>query len=171
MIRKLLFLLLLPITHLSLCGLYPSISVNSSVTDLSVPLGHDDLLFDSDGDGVKDDVAELTCLGMSGGYGTCRLEVFVSEKSDYRKVFDSDQYILDESTYNKLSENLDKKIMLDTFYSVEAIDIDGDGCEELICRQYAWVECHAEHIGNVVSVIKVSDCNVRFLNVRLETPK
>ena len=60
------------------------------------PLGYDFVMFNSDGDGVKDDVAKLTCLGMSGGNGLFRLEVFVSGETDYRKVFDSERYEMDE---------------------------------------------------------------------------
>ena len=108
-------------------------SDNSAVGDPEA-LGYDFVIFDSDGDGdgVKDDIAELTCLGMSGGYGSFGLEVFVSGENSYRKVFDSEKYEVDKSTYKKLFETIDGELMIDEFYSVEAKDTDNDGCEESI---------------------------------------
>lgn len=135
------------------------------------PLGYDFVIFDSDGDGVKDDIAALACLGMSGGYGSFRLEVFVSGENGYRKVFASEQYEMDELTYQRLCEDVGGELMIDTIYSAASSDVDGDGCDELVCRQYAWQESHSNHIGDVVSVLKVSDIGVEIVNVRFESQK
>jgi hypothetical protein len=61
--------------------------------------------------------------------------------------------------------------MIDTIYFVEASDVDGDGRDELVCRQYAWRESHSNHIGEVVSVLKVSEIGVEIVNVRFESQK
>lgn len=140
---------------------------NSSMAEPE-PLEYDFVVFDSNGDSIKDDIAELTCLGMSGGYGSFRLEVFISGENSYCKVFDSEQYTIDEVTYKKFSENIDGELMIDMFYSVEADDVDGDGCEELICRQYAWEECHSNHIGNIITTFKMADNGIEIIEVRFE---
>ena len=138
-------------------------------------LGYDFVIFDSDGDGTKDDFAELTCLGMSGGYGSFRIEVFISGENSYRKVFDSEQYKIDESVYKNLSEKIDGELMgelmIDTFYLVEAADTDEDGCEELICRQYSWEGCHSNHIGDIVTTLKMTDNVIKIIEVRFESLK
>lgn len=171
MINKVLSLLLILVLMLSSCTLNVSNEApmaDNSAVGVPEPLGYNFVIFDSDSDGIKDDIAELTCLGMSGGYGSFRLEVFISGENSYCKVFDSEQFEMDESAYKKLSENIDGELMVDTFYSVEAIDANKDGCEELICRQYAWVECHAEHVGDVVSTIRVIDNGIQITDQRLE---
>ena len=157
--KKLMLILLICTVFLSSCSANSSEMLTVDISSVSIPesLGCDFIIFDSDGDGVKDDIAEFTCLGMTGGYGSFKLEVYVSEENCYRKMFDSEQYMLDEFTYKKLSENIDGELIIDTFYSVEAIDTDNDGCEELVCRQYAWTEYHSNHIGDVVSTLKVTD--------------
>jgi hypothetical protein len=132
------------------------------------PLGYDFIAFDSDGDGTKDDIAELTCLGMSGGYGSFRLEVYVSGMNDYRKIFDSEQHDVQGSIYQHLSDEFEGDVMIDTIYSVEASDVDGDGRDELVCRQYAWRESHSNHIGDVVSVLKVNEGGVKIVCVYFE---
>ena len=171
MIKKILPLLLLLALMLSSCA--PELPKETPAVDNPAAfepeaLGYDFVIFDSDGDSVKDDIAEFTCLGISGGYGSFKLEVFTSGENNYRKVFDSKQYTVDESTHKKLSENIDGELMIDTFYSVEEVDVDNDGCEELICRQYAWVEYHAEHVGDVVSTLKIMDNGIEIICVELE---
>ena len=171
MISKALSLLLILILTLSSCAFEAPTETSAVDNPAAVEpeaLGYDFVIVDSDGDGVKDDIAELTCLGMSGGYGSFRLEVFVSGENSYLKVFDSEQYALEEETYKKFSQNVDGELMIDTFYSVEAVDVDNDGCEELIGRQYAWVECHAEHVGDVVSTLKIMDNGIEIICVELE---
>ena len=136
MINKIIPLLLILVLMLSSCASNtstetPPASDNSDVGGLE-PLRYDFILFDSHGDGVKDDIAELTCLGMSGGYGSFKLEVFISGSNSYHKVFDSEEYEIDKSNYKKLSETIDGELMIDTFYSVEVLDTNNDGYEELI---------------------------------------
>ena len=145
-------------------------STTADLSAVGIPkeYGYNFVIFDSDGDGVKDDIAKLTCLGMSGGYGSFRLEVFTSKEESYTKAFDSEEYTMDDATYQNLSENIDGELMIDSFYSVEALDTDGDGCEELICRQYAWIDYHANHVGDVVSAIKVTDGKINIIQQRLE---
>ena len=75
---------------------------------------------------------------------------------------------MDDAMYKKLSASIDGELMIDTFYSVEAADMDGDGCEELVCRQYAWGECHAEHIGDIVSTIKMNADRIIISDLRIE---
>ena len=172
MISKALSLLLIIVLTLSSCASNTSTETppkpdNSDVGDHE-PLGYDFVIFESDGNGVKNDIAKLTCLGMSGGYGSFRLEVFISGENSYRKVFDSEQYALDEETYKKLSQNIDGELMIDTFYSIEAADTDNDGCEELICKQYAWEECHANHFGDIITTFKMIDNVLEIIEVRFE---
>lgn len=174
MIKKILPLLLSLVLMLSSCASEAATetpTVDTPAAGEPEVLGYDFVIFDSDGNGVKDDIAELTCLGMSGGYGSFRLEVFLVGENSYRKVFDSEQYALDKEMYKKLSQNIDEKLMIDTFYSVEAVDIDNDGCEELICRQYAWVECHSNHIGDIVTTFKITDSSIKIIGVRFESLK
>ena len=171
MIKKSLLPLLILVLTLSSCTSTASTgsptSDNSAVGDPEA-LGYNFIIFDSDGDGTKDDIVQLTCLGMSGGYGSFGLEVFVSGENSYRKVFDSEKYEVDKPTYKKLFETIDGELMIDAFCSVEAKDTDNDGCEELVCRQYAWVECHAEHVGDVVSTLKIMDNGIETIRVELE---
>ena len=174
MIKKILPLLLILVLMLSSCVSNASPetpAANNPAVGAPEVIGYDFIILDSDGDGTKNDIAKLTCLGMSGGYGSFRLEVFVSGEHNYRKVFDSDQYVLEEETYKKLSPNIDGELMIDTFYSVEAIDTDNDGCEELICRQYAWVEYHANHIGDIITTLKMTDNVIKIIEVRFESLK
>ncbi len=145
-------------------------STANSAVEAPEPLGYDFLFFDSDGDGGKDDIAELTCLGMSGGYGSFRLEVFVSGEGSYRKVFDSERYEMDEATYQRLAQNIDGELMIDTICSVQAMDTDGDGRDELVTRQYAWSGSHSNHAGDVVTVFKIVNHRAEVADVRLEKP-
>ena len=174
MIKKIILPLLIFVLLLSSCSsntLSKAPTADNSSVNVPEPLRYDFVIFDSDGDGVKDDIAKLTRLGMSGGYGSFRLEIFVLGETHYRKVFDSEQYILDEETYKKLSQNIDGELMIDTFYSIEAADTDNDGCEELICKQYAWVECHSNHIGDIVSTFRITDEGVEMIDVNFELPR
>lgn len=174
MIKKILPLLIILILMLSSCAsnTFTGITaIDNSAVGTPEALGYDFVIFDSDGDGVKDDVSKLTCLGMSGGYGSFRLEVFISGENSYPKIFDSEQYEMEESIYKKLSANIDGELMIDTFYSVEATDTDGDGCEELICRQYAWVECHSNHIGDIITTLKMTNNVIKIIEVRFKSQK
>ena len=102
MIKNILLSLLILVLTLSSCTSESATEIpaadNHAVGETEV-LGCDFVIFDSDGDGTKDDIAELTCLGMSGGYGSFRVEAFISEENSYRKVFDSEQHEIDISTY------------------------------------------------------------------------
>ena len=171
MISKALSLLLILILTLSSCtseSATETPAVDNPAAGEFEMLGYDFVIFDSDGDGVKDDIAELTCLGMSGGYGSFKLEVFISGSNSYRKVFDSEEYEIDESNYKKLSETIDGELIIDTFYSVEVLDTNNDGYEELICRQYAWVDYHSNHIGNVVSVFEMFAYGINLCDIYWE---
>ena len=171
MIKKIMLPLLILVLMLSSCASESpteTSAVDNPAAGEPEVLGYDFVIFDSDGDDVKDDIAELTCLGMSGGYGSFRLEVFVSGERNYCKVFDSEQYTLDDATYKKLSQNIDGELMIDTFYSIEAADTDNDGCEELICKQYAWEEWHANHIGDIITTFKMIDNVLEIIEVWFE---
>ena len=171
MINKIIPLLLLLVLMLSSCTSNTSLEISTadhSVVGEPEVLGYDFILFDSNGDGIKEDIAELTCLGMSGGYGSFKLEVFISGSNSYHKVFDSEKYEIDKSNYKKLSETIDGELMIDTFYSVEVLDTNNDGYEELICRQYAWVDYHSNHIGNVVSVFEIFAYGINLCDIYWE---
>ena len=169
-IKKTLTLLLILVLMLSSCASESPTetpAVDNFAAGEPTVLGYDFVIFDSDGDGTKDDIAKLACLGMSGGCGSFRLEVFISGENSYRKVFDSEQYSLNQETYKRLSE----KMMIDTFYSVEAVDTDKDGSEELVCRQYAWEGCHSNHIGDIITTLKMTDNVIKIIEVRFESQK
>ena len=171
MIKKIMLPLLILVLALSSCSsnaTTETLTADNSAVSEPEALVYNFVIFDSDGDGVKDDIAELTCLGMSGGYGSFILKVFVSGESSYRKVFDSEQYTLDDATYKKLSQNIDGELMIDTFYSVEVLDTNNDGYEELICRQYAWIDYHSNHIGNVVSVFEIFAYGINLCDIYWE---
>ena len=171
MINKIIPLLLILVLMLSSCTSNTSLEISTadhSVVGEPEVLGYDFILFDSNGDGIKEDIAELTCLGMSGGYGSFKLEVFISGSNSYHKVFDSEEYEIDKSNYKKLSETIDGELMIDTFYSVEVLDTNNDGYEELICRQYAWVDYHSNHIGNVVSVFEIFAYEIMLCDIYWE---
>ena len=61
--------------------------------------------------------------------------------------------------------------MIDTFYSVDVADMDGDGCEELVCRQYAWVDSHSNYVGDVISIFKVVEDKVEIIEIGFEPQK
>lgn len=124
--------------------------------------------FDGDGDGIKDDIAELKMLGASGGYGSFKLEVFVSNENDYIKIFDDNGAINDGEALEFLSSVLDCEVQVDSVYSVEAVDTDNDGCDELVCRQYVWAKTHSNHIGDLVTVAKVINQNFEVIDFTFE---
>ena len=104
-----------------------------------------EILFDGDGDGVKSDLAVLSALGGSGGYGQHRLEVY-SARGDL--VFDSLKYAIDPTGISRLPA----EAMVDSVYYIGAEDTDRDGCDEIVCRHYVWREIHSNHIGDAVLV-------------------
>ena len=120
------------------------------------PLATKRINFDSNGDGIKDDVAELKMLGASGGYGSFELEVFISNENNYIKIFDDNGAINDGEALEFLSSVLDCEVQVDSVYSVEAVDTDNDGCDELVCRQYVWGETHSNHIGDLVTIMRIT---------------
>ena len=146
-------------------------TINTVVVENIKEYGYDFTAFDSNGDGAEDGIAKLTCVDIFGGYGTFRLEVFTLGDQTYSKTFDSIKYTMDDEAYQKLSENIDGDLRIDSVYSVEAVDSDGDGCEELLLRHYAWVETHTNHIGDVVSTLKISNGEARIIEHRLESLK
>lgn len=123
-----------------------------------------EILFDSDGDGVKNDLAALSALGGAGGYGQHRLEVYEDGK---RKIFDSTEISVDVT----LIAEFPSDAIVDSIYSVEVSDVDEDGCDELVCRQYAWCESHSNHIGDVVSVLKKNGDAFNIANAWFEACK
>jgi hypothetical protein len=85
MINKALSLLLILVLLLSSCTSNTSKipTTDNSAVGQPEALGYDFVIFDSDGDGVKDDIAELTCLGMS-GFGlkcSCRVKTVIEKYS------------------------------------------------------------------------------------------
>lgn len=126
------------------------------------------VLFDSDGDGIKDDIAELKMLGASGGYGSFELEVFISDENNYIKIFDDNGAINVGEALEFLSSILDCEVQVDSVYSVEAVDTDNDGCDELICRQYVWSETHSNHIGDLVTIVRITGQTVELVERMFE---
>lgn len=132
------------------------------------PLATKRINFDSNGDGIKDDFAELKMLGASGGYGSFELEVFISNENNYIKIFDDNRAINDGEALEFLSSILDCEVQVDSVYSVEAVDTDNDGCDELLWRQYVWSETHSNHIGDLVTVAKEINQNFEVIDFTFE---
>ena len=122
------------------------------------------ILFDSDGDGVKSDVAVLSALGGTGGYGQHRLEVYAEDR---QKLFDSIDCVINHA----MIPGLPTDAIIDSIYSAKASDTDGDGGDELVCRQYAWCESHSNHIGDVVSVLKKNGDAFKIVDAWFEACK
>jgi hypothetical protein len=129
------------------------------------PIAVEKIMFDGDGDGESAHLALLSCLGASGGYGSYRLEIF-SEGGE--KIFDSEDGETAALISKMISENLSDGLETDSVYSVTPSDLDGDGCEELICRCYAWSVSHSNHVGDVIFVLKTTPTSVSIVNFYLE---
>lgn len=137
-------------------------------------LDKDYLLFDGDGDGVKDHVVEHSLVDIFGGHGSYDLHVYAkSITGKYKEIFNSNEYlvnhknmdieitsirdgkivfshheteyeieyVVDENSYPYLfntdgTSRETPNFVVDTFKTVEAIDVDYDGSEELVMRQY-----------------------------------
>ena len=84
------------------------------------------------------------------------LQSLTRSENSYCKVFDSEEYAIDELTYKKLSESIAGELMIDTFYSIEAVDTDNDVSEELVCRQYDWTDSNPNLVGEVVLIFKIT---------------
>ena len=123
-----------------------------------------EILFDSDGDGVKSDLAVLSVLGGSGGYGQHLLDVYTDGG---QKIFDSREYTVGVTKIVGIPSDT----IIDSIYSVKATDVNDDDCDELVCRQYAWQESHSNHIGDVVSVLKNNDNKLELVNAWFEACK
>ena len=113
---------------------------------------------------MKSDVAVLSALGGTGGYGQHRLEVYAEDR---QKLFDSIDCVINHA----MIPGLPTDVIIDSIYSAEASDTDGDGCDELVCRQYAWCESHSNHIGDVVSVLKKNGDAFKIANAWFEACK
>lgn len=128
------------------------------------PLATKRINFDSDGDGIKDDIAELKMLGASGGYGSFELEVFIYDENDYIKIFDDNGAINDGEALEFLSSVVDCEVQIDSVYSVEAANTDNDGCDELVCRQYVWAKTHSNHLGDLVTIMRITDQTLELVD-------
>lgn len=80
--------ILILITLLS-CGCHSKISLGENDTVSAYggceAFGYNYVLFDSDGDGNKNDIAVLTALDMFGGYGQHRLEVYLEFDREHKR--------------------------------------------------------------------------------------
>lgn len=56
---------------------------------------------------------------------------------------------------------------IDSFYEVEADDVDGDGIWELCCTQYSWYRAHNDGLGDVKTVWKYDPQTEKFAIIRV----
>lgn len=82
------------------------------------------------------------------------------------------EYIVNEESYPYLfSEDgtpIDNpNFAIDTFKTVKVNDVDEDGAEELVMRQYVSIGCHANYIGDCESVWKIVNSQVVLMDLRL----
>lgn len=132
------------------------------------PLATKRIYFDSNGDGIKDDIAELKMLGASGGYGIFELEVFIYDENDYIKIFDDNGAINDGEALEFLSSVVDCEVQVDSVYSVEVVDTDNDGCDELVCCRYVWSQTHSNHIGDLVTIMRITGQTLELVDRTFE---
>ena len=59
--------------------------------------------------------------------------------------------------------------VVDTFKTIEAVDIDNDGSGELVMRQYCSIGWHANYIGDLESVWKLIDGKLVLISLKLYT--
>ena len=59
--------------------------------------------------------------------------------------------------------------VVDTFKTIEAVDIDNDGSDELVMRQYCSIGWHANYIGDLESVWKLIDGKLVLISLKLYT--
>ncbi len=169
------------------------------------PLSKDFLLFDGDGDGVKNHIVEHSLVDIFGGHGSYDLYVYAkSITGQYHEIFSSNEYLLihknmdleitsirdgkilfrhhetgyemeyvvDENSYPYLF-NVDgtskgtPNFVVDSSKSVEAIDIDHDGSEELVMRQYVSIGWNANYIGDCITVWKIMKDELILVSVTI----
>ena len=168
-------------------------------------LHKDYLLFDGDGDGMKDHIVEHSLVDIFGGHGSYDLHVYAkSITGKYVEIFNSydylsihknmdleitairngkivfrhketgyeTEYMVEEKAYSYLF-NVDgtskgsPNFMVDTFKSVKANDIDCDGSEELVMRQYVSIGWNANYIGDCISVWKIMNDELTLVSVTI----
>lgn len=59
------------------------------------------------------------------------------------------------------------QINVDTFKTVEMVDVDDDGSDEIFMRQYASVGWHSNYIGDCESTWKLMDGELKLISVSL----
>lgn len=108
------------------------------------------------------------------------MDIQITEMNDGRIVFQHQQtgyeaeYVVDEEDYQYLFNEdgtpMDNpNFVVDTFKTVEAVDIDNDGSEKLVMRQYCSIGWHANYIGDLESVWKLIDGELTLISLKLYT--
>lgn len=96
-----------------------------------------------------------------------RLKITNKITGYYTNIDISNRYIgefFDENGKGK-SNNV---ISCDSFMEFVPKDIDGDGVCEIVCKQYASLESHADYIGYTESVLKINSKAQKFEVVKAE---
>ena len=83
---------------------------------------------------------------------------YMIEEKDYPYLFNTDGTLKETSNF-----------VVDTFKTVEAIDVDHDGTNELVMRQYASIGYHANYFADVETVFKISDNELILISIELIT--
>jgi len=105
------------------------------------------------------------------------MDIQITEMVDGRIVFHHSpsgyevEYMVDAEDYPRLfnedgTSSGNPNFVVDTFKTVEVVDVDGDGAEELIMRQYCSIGWHANYIGDFESIWKVSNDNMILIDSR-----
>ena len=108
------------------------------------------------------------------------MDIQITEMVDDRIVFHHSpsgyevEYVVDDEDYPYLfnedgTPESNPNFVVDTFKIVEVVDVDGDGGEELVMRQYCSVGWHANYIGDCESVWKLIDGELVLLSLKLYT--
>ena len=84
--------------------------------------------------------------------------------TNYNEIFafkyKTNKYL--KSLYDENGEPVKQQILVDSFFEFIPNDIDNDGVYEIVCRQYVSLIDHADHIGNVKTIIKYNNKTSSF---------
>lgn len=92
-------------------------------------------------------------------------------KFQHKKTGYEAEYVVDDEDYPYLFNEDGKSLgnpnfLVDTFKTVEVVDVDGDGAEELVMKQYCSIGWHANYIGDFESIWQVLNENMILIDSR-----
>ena len=103
------------------------------------------------------------------------MDVVCAPSSDGKAILDHEgsgyhgEYTVGEEEYPYLFDEDGNAqgfyLRIDSFYDAEAEDTDGDGCEEIILRQYTSLGWHANYIGDCVTVFRLNGNSFELSNL------